>query len=268
MNQLPPLAPRINPAKSHPTNLRTLLAAAALGSVSLAGLSQGAVTATIIETDIAPFLDPNPGSSQAYTPALTASSIDLIQGLLPSHESHPGIHPNYEFARGAGAWTDGSLATTYRVGIPAPSPENEAEDTVAHHAYGSVGIGSLVQYDLGGIFDLTYIDVFMGWNDGGRDQSSFRVWVSGDGVDFTEIADYQKSGNNDPSGRPVTHQVRIIDDGGAFIAEGVRYVEFRVYDADNSHAGIAEIDIFGVPEPGTAVLGLLGGLFLLRRKRF
>ncbi len=247
-----------------PLNYRALLAAAALGSVSLTSLSQGALVVQRFE-DVAPVLDPYVNHTP-YIPGLTASSSDLIEGMLPSFQSHPNsaASPNYEESAGAAQWTNGSLATVYHQ----PGPLGNAAD---HANYGTVGNSSIVQYDLGATFALNYIDIFLGWNDGGRDDGNFSVYTSADGVTFDLLGSYASiPDSNQPADRPVTNQVRFIDDvegTDGIIATGVRFVELRFGSVDNSHIGIVEIDIHGVPEPGTTLLGLLGGVLLLRRRR-
>ncbi|MCA9239904.1 MAG: hypothetical protein KDA37_06885 [Planctomycetales bacterium] len=211
--------------------------------------------------------------SVAGTPdLLTASSTDLIQGLLPvvTYTGGSGSTTN-ELSAGESAWTDGSLKTVYGEG-------GSGGDAVDHAAYGTVtgtvggaDIDTFVTYDLGAKHDLSAIDVYLGWNDSGRDDSSFNALVSADNVTFTQIAAYDKGGDN--TGQitvPVTNLHSIVDDGGASIASGVRYVQLQFTDADNGFAGMVELDVFGtqVPEPLAAGLVGLVGLVLagLRRR--
>ena len=110
-----------------------------------------------------------------------------------------------------------------------------------------------------------------GWNDSGRDDFSFNLLVSPNGVDFAQIASYGKGSDN--TGQitvPITSLHSITDDGAANIASGMQYVQLQITDADNGFAGLVELDVFGtvVPEPASFVLwGLAGLAFAILRKR-
>lgn len=240
-----------------PQILGRLRAAGAVGCLVGAPMLHGAVVINH-STEVAP----SGGAVHApYVPTtIFGSSTDLIQGLAPTVD--PG-DTQYEFSSGAAAWTDGSISTVYNQ----PSPDG---DDVDHASYGTVDNNSVVTYDLGGLFNLTQIDVIMGWNDSGRDDSSFNALVSVDGILFTQIASYDKGPDNTSAfSTPVTNLHRIIDDGGAPIAAGVQFVQLQFTDADNLVAGMIELDVMGVavPEPGSVGLAGLAGLTLLRRRR-
>lgn len=202
---------------------------------------------------------------------LSASSTDLIQGL-PATVTYTGGSGNVNFEQSAGSsvWTNGSLTTVYAQG-------GNAGDAIDHAAYGIVtGItgGSTVHtyitYDLGALYNISQVDVYTGWNDSGRDDSSFEVHFSVDGVTYVKAGDYFK-GPDDTNqiSTPVTNLHRFTEDTSGEIASGVRYVQFIFTDADNGRAGLVELDVFGtaVPEPSVALLGGLGVLGLLRRRR-
>lgn len=201
-----------------------------------------------------------PGSG----PMLSASSTDIAQGLTATYMGGSD-DPGYELSTGVAAWTDGSLATVY--------PENgPGGDAVDHAGYGTVGPNGDATFDLGGFYNLSQVDVFAGWNDSGRDAISFELQVSADDAVYSLIASYTKG--PDDTGQitvPVTNLYSIADDGGADIASAVRYVRLHVTDADNGHAGVVEVDIFGtqVPEPSTCLLAGLAllGCAKLRRRR-
>ncbi len=138
-----------------------------------------------------------------------------------------------------------------------------AGDAIDHAGYASVNSGDLVTYNLGGLYNLSQVDVFSGWNDSGRDDFSFNLLVSSDGVAFSQIATYLKlvENNTGAINEPITSLHSIADDGGADIASAVQYVQISVFNADNNWAGIAEVDVFGsrvVPEPSSiSLLGLV-----------
>lgn len=179
---------------------------------------------------------------------ITASSSDLIHGLLPTVTYTGGTgNTMFELSAGESVWTDGLIATVYGEG-------GSGGDDVDHAAYGAVTgtvggspIHTFVTYDLGELYDLTQVDVFMGWNDSGRDDASFMLNVSSNGTNFLPIIDYDKGGDNTGAiTTPITHLHSIVDDGGASIAPApVRYVQLQFTDADNGTAGMVELDVFG-----------------------
>jgi hypothetical protein len=251
--------------------LRASLTAAAIATVCLAGSASAAVVVNSF-SDVAPT---GGTAGTSYTPTtlpIGASSTDLIQGMTATVTySGPGGtgSTTNESSAGVSAWTNGSLTTVYAT---------TGQDALNHAAYGTVGAQTgnaarlvNVTYDLGALYNLSSINVFSGWNDSGRDDSSFNVMVSTDNSTFTTIATYTKGPDDTSTGpkTPITNLHNVVDSGGATIAPGVRYVTIQFTDADNGFAGVSEIDVLGtaVPEAGTTLLGLLGGLLLLRRKR-
>lgn len=236
---------------------------AMLAVASLAGAT--AVDAAIIVTNTVNVAPAGGAAHVPYNPAtdvsgsgpmFAPSSIDLAQGLT---EAGGGIsttgNDNQETSAGVAATTDGSLATVYNLG-------GNAGDDIDHAAYASVNTNDLVTYNLGGLYNLSQVDVFSAWNDSGRDDFSFNLLVSADGVSFSQIATYLKlvENNTGQINEPITSLHSIADDGGADIASAVQYVQISAFNADNGWAGIAEVDVFGVqvPEPsGVALLGLV-----------
>lgn len=253
---------------------RALLAIAAGASLASLGTSQAAVTLST-RTNVAPAGTPGTShdpSSSGAPEQFAPSATDLINGLTGTVTYTGGTGSTVrEDSAGASAWTNGSITTTYGgAGVP---------DAIAHAAYGVVdatvggsNIDTFVTFDLGSAFNLTAVNVFMGWNDSGRDDSSFNLLVSSDNITFTQIAGYLKPADNTGAiTTPVTNLHSISDDLGGFIANDVRYVQFQFTDADNGYAGLAEIDILGtaIPEPGSAMLLSLAGLAAagLRRRK-
>jgi hypothetical protein len=252
-----------------PTRLRASLATAAVATLCLAGSATAAITVTSL-TDIAPA----GVAGASYTPTtFTASSTDLVQGMTAAVTyTGPGGagSTTNESSAGVSAWTNGSLTTVY-------ATSGAVNDAANHAAYGTVGAQTgtaqrfvFVTYDLGSFYNLSQVNVFTGWNDSGRDDSSFNVLVSTDNLTFSTIATYTKGPDNTGAiTTPVTNLHSVADDGSASIATGIRFVQIQFTDADNGYAGVSEIDVLGtaVPEAGSTVLGLLGGLLLIRRKR-
>lgn len=198
---------------------------------------------------------PHDPSTSGGPAQFQASAIDLAEGLTATVSYAGGTGSTMqELSTGESVWTDGSIATVYGQG-------GSGGDEIDHAAYGTVNgtvggtdIDTLVTFDLLGSFDLARIDVFMGWNDSGRDDSSFNVSVSSDNVSYTQIASYNKGGDNTGAfTTPVTNRHRIDDDAAGKIALGVQYVQFQFTDADNGFAGVVEFDIFDTIDlPGDA----------------
>lgn len=244
---------------------KSLLSGAACALLAIGSAANAAVVVTNVQ-DVAP-AGGNPGDP--YTPsAFTASSSDLLSGLTPLSVTG---NTTQEGAVGVSTWTNGSIATLY-----AKQP-NTGQNLIDNHVpYGTVtanpGTGATTQvvYDLGGLYNLSSADVFAGWNDSGRDLFSFTLEASADNVNYSTIGSFAKNGDNTGAiTTPVTTKIDLVDDGGAAIANGARYVRLTVNDADNGYAGMVEFDVNGTPapEPGSlAVLGL-GAVMMMRRRR-
>lgn len=256
------------------SNLRRWIAVGTTGCLGLAGTAHGAIIVNNL-TNVAPAgtIGATHNPATAGTPnQFSASSTDLLTGLTPTitYVGPGGVgSTTNESSAGPSAWTNGSITTVYNgAGVTA---------TTAHAAYGAVDgkVGSsdndtFVTYDLGARFNLSRAEVFIGWNDSGRDDSSFNLLVSADNLTFTMIASYLKGTDNSGAiTTPVTNLHSIVDNGGASIASNIRYVQLQFTDADNGYAGLTEVDVFGttVPEPTSALLVALGGIAALGRRR-
>ncbi len=246
---------------------KCLLSGAACALVAIGSAANAAVVVTNVQ-DVAP-AGANPGDP--YTPsAFTASSSDLLSGLTPLSATG---NTTQEGAVGVSTWTNGSIATLY-----AKQP-NTGQNLIDNHVpYGTLTANPTLQppttaqvvYDLGGSYNLSSADVFAGWNDSGRDLFSFTLEASADNVNYSPIGSFSKGGDNTGAiTTPVTTKIDFVDDGGASIASGVRYVRLTATDTDNGYAGMVEFDVNGTPapEPGSlAVLGL-GAVVMMRRRR-
>lgn len=260
------------------SRLTGMIAASGIAGLALAGTAQAAAVVTTT-TNIAPEggavhapYDPATDVSDSG-PAMSASGSDLVQGMIATVTYTGGTgSTTAESSAGESAWTNGSLATVY-------AEAGSGGDAIDHAAYGTVTatvggaeIDTFVTFDLGGLFNLSQVDVYTGWNDSGRDDSSFNLLVSADGVTYSSVVSYDKGGDNTGAfSEPITNRHNIIDDGGADLASSVQFVQLHFTDADNGFAGLVEVDVFGqaVPEPGSmALLGLGGLLAMSRRHRY
>jgi hypothetical protein len=249
----------------------------ALGASSCLAISSVADAAIVVNSfqNIAPdgggVHDPHNPSSSGAPDQFSASGSDLAEGLSATvtYTGGTGTTTN-EGSAGESVWTDGSISTVYPEGGP-------GGDAIDHAAYGTVdgrvggaALDTLVTYDFGGFYNISQIDVYLGWNDSGRDDSSFNILVSADNIGYSQIGAYTKPADNTGAfTTPVTNLHRVIDDGSANIAEDIRYVQLQFTDADNGFAGLTEVDVMGtaVPEPSVpALFGLAGLLAFIRRR--
>lgn len=200
-------------------------------------------------------------ASQAV--AYTVSSTDLINGLVPVF-TEAGI-------AGPGFTQEGTTLEAINNGALTTGNANFAS------AGGQDG-GKTLVYDLAGSSDVSSITLYFGWADGGRDNAAgFSIYTKSS-VFASDLGSYTLLATSDqtaPSNGGYFSQVKISDVGGN-IASGVRsiYVSFGPgYDvptgAENGWTGLGEIDVIAaaVPEPSAALLGGLGVLALLRRRR-
>lgn len=169
-----------------------------------------------------------------------------------------------------------------------------AESTSGLHAAGastswSMDQGNLVAVadefitiDLGALYDLTSLHIWQftrntAANDTNRGVKIFDVLVSADNLSFTEVL------SNQTLNKPIdTLPVIGTPDGNepvqsfALIQTGVRYVQLGIdstYESAGTNdwqGGLGEVRFEGVaavPEPSASLLGGIGMLLLLRRRR-
>jgi PEP-CTERM motif-containing protein len=112
-------------------------------------------------------------------------------------------------------------------------------------------------------YNITQIDFYHGWVDGGRDAFSFKIeyqTVAG-GTAWNEYY------NSDAmfAFPDVYYGLTSFTDDSGSIASGVSAVRFSFPQIENGYGGISEIDV--IPEPATLALLTLGGLAIARRRR-
>jgi hypothetical protein len=212
----------------------------ALIALCLTRAAQGVVV-TSVETDIAPS-----GGTGAYTPVFPSggpSSTDILNGLLPSAAVGNFTREN---STGVAALTNGSVATAYG-NQTAESP---------HAAYATGGAGESVTYALSGIYNLSSIVVYGGWNDAGRDQQAYNILTSsnaGSTFDFLGTIDINP-GVQGTDITPVSNRVAFSEDTLPNLKTGVTHVRLEFLGVENGYTGYTEIDVFGTQQflPGDA----------------
>lgn len=219
---------------------RVLLAVCVAMAAWSTDVARGAVVANN-ETDVAP-----EGGSGLYTPTFPSggpSASDLLNGKLPMASAG---NFTLEASTGVAALTNGSVQTAYGTG--------SAESN--HAAYATAGAGSSVTYALGGVFNLSSIVIYGGWNDGGRDAQHYDILTSTDaGQNFTLLASFDNSpGETTPTPLPVSQRVAFTENALPNLAQNVTHLKIDFLAVENGYTGYSEIDVFGAQlfQPGDA----------------
>ena len=241
-----------------------LAALAAVLTIVTMPASYAATVATTPSTENGPNTGSYSPSFTTTTDLIDGSASDLLAGLTATSSSG---NFTLESSPGLGVLTDGRFQD---IGISGPGQPHDAFAT----AGGGNGSGTVVTYnlDLTGAtlgYDISRINVYGGWNDGGRDQQHYTVAFApvSDLTNFTDVltVDFNSTGNQ------VANVTGIEDDGGGNIGTGVGAIRFTFNTVENGYTGYAELDAIGVatvPEPSSiALLGLGGLAFILHRRK-
>jgi hypothetical protein len=185
----------------------------------------------------------------------TVSNNDLLQSSIAGVTSSGNF--NQEGAGGIPALADGVFV------INGGNPSNNAPlATVENNAFIEVSL-NLATSPLG--YDISSINTYGGWNDNGRDAQRFSLSYSlvGDAT-FLPLGsiNFEPTAGGDPSAIRATFGTALT---------GVDAVRIDFFpNQENGYAGLGEIDVIGmatIPEPGSAIAALLGGLGVLARRR-
>jgi hypothetical protein len=219
--------------KKHSLCLAACVVVAALTS----NVALGAVVANP-EFNVAP-----EGGTGLYTPTFASggpSATDVLQGKLPSASLG---NFTLEASAGAPALTNGSVQTAYGDGSGG-SP---------HAAYATAGngggAGTSLTYSLGGVFNLSQIVIYGGWNDGGRDAQHYNILTSTNGgLNYTQLTTFDNSpGQTSAPGvpLPISHRVAFTENALPNLATNVTHVKVDFLAVENGYTGYTEIDVFG-----------------------
>lgn len=190
---------------------------------------------------------------------LAASNSDLLQTQLESVlVSNPDRFTDAGATGGEPSLRDGTTLNPKVVGVG---------------GLAGISSGAFVEYTLDTTvntlgYDLTRVDVFHGWVDGGRDDSLFDVSFSTVAAPDTFNTLFSGASFSAPSNYGRTSVVTELAD----LATAVKKVRIDFPDQENATAGYSEIDVLGqvtIPEPSTFVLAAIGlfGLLLWVRCR-
>jgi hypothetical protein len=221
-------------------------------------LATSAANATVVVTNDSQLAPP---ATLLFTPTYTiASANDVLLGLAPTAQTG---NFNIEFSGGTPILTDGAFGPMNNDGGPTAT-----HPSLATFGNGG-GAGSTLTYTLSSATVLSSIVIYSGWNDSGRDQSSYTVQGSTDGGTTYFNIGTANFNPTIPSGQQSALRVTFTDDAGN-IAGGAALTNLKINAnaTENGYAGLAEITAYSaVPEASTAALGALGLLGLLRRRR-
>ena len=223
--------------------LKTIpLAAVALSA--LAGNSQAAVIV----------------SGSGNNTGFAVSASDLLQTQLVSTTDNITLNVGEN-----NAWSGGATVGNLTDGLFPTSPDSST---------GSLCIsGGDVTYTLDTSvntlgYDLSNIGIFSGWNDDGRDGINVTVSYATVSAPMTFV---NITTATQDDGATKFENANITEGVSPFVlATGVKSIRFTFNSPENGGAGYKELDVIGVatvPEPSAALLGGLGMLALLRRRR-
>ncbi len=146
---------------------------------------------------------------------------------------------------------------------------------------GNISSGSTLTYTFDtvaspGGYVIDEINFFTGWRgpNGDRHQmANFNVTYAtvASPLDFSNSIITGGSGGffTQAGDGSTTGRYGVVDNGSAALATGVAAIRISFVNVQNGAIGMSEIDILGtaIPEPSAALLGGLGLLALLRRRR-
>ena len=226
--------------------LKTIHLAAMVISAS-AGISQAAVTFSGIAN--------NTGFTVDNTSVLTIVNADLSYNTGENNAVPGG--PNY--------WNvldDGIFG----------SPGKTGSTVIA----GDAGPNGLLWKFTAGASTIGSISMYSGWTDNGRLEQHYSVYTTTDvsvtgSSTWTLLATVDNGAGGPTSfatGSDTSLKTTIYDNASSTLASGITGLRFNFSGGQqNGGVGYKELDVQVIPEPSAALLGGLGMLALLRRRR-
>lgn len=188
-------------------------------------------------------------------------SNNLLAGLIPTEYAFDQPRIGGLLFNQAGAAV--STLTDQSAVIPAGGENNQMF---------SIRTGDVLTYSLGAAYNLTQAQIYVAWNDSGRDDfSDAKIEFSTNGTSFITLVDGITTNNVGNGGMLV---ISTLSDGGDIIAGAVTHLRFTFSTVENAGIGGTELFVLGtpsIPEPSTyaAAFGAfaLGFAAYIRRRR-
>ena len=190
----------------------------------------------------------------------TVSGSDLLQTQLSSTTNNITLNTGEN-----DGWSGGATVGSLTDGLFPTSP-NASTGSLNINAGDVIYTLDTSVNTLG--YDLSTISIFSGWNDDGRDGINVTVSYATVASPLTFVT---ISTATQDDGAAKFENANMAESASPFLlASGVKSIKFTFNSPENSGAGYKELDVTGVatiPEPSAALLGGLGMLCLLRRRR-
>lgn len=231
----------------------SILLASALAA--LAGSAGAAITVT------------GAGNSTGFA----VSSTDLLQTQLSSTTNSLTINLGENGHTGSGYGNDVGTVGNLTDGLFQILNDDNITSNGARKSYAISG--GNITYNLDTTtntqgYDISSIGIYTGWQNGGRDGINVQVFYStvASPMTFVSLTTAAQNGIGQYQSGVITETV-----SPNFLATGVKSIRFDFSGGqENGGSGYKELDVVGIatiPEPSAALLGGLGMLALLRRRR-
>lgn len=195
-------------------------------------------------------------TNTAYsTTGFPVSNSDLIEGSLPTVNDANLLRVE------EGVTTSNPAALTN--GSFGPPGLTDPNEVVAIHS------GAMLTYALDTLsnpygYDITNINTYAGWRDGGRDAQDYSIFYSTveAPLTFLTLVNYDPVEGCPSWGCTASDSAVYLSDDSGVLASGVASIQFRFENTENGYVGYRELDVIGnrtsVPEPATMLLLSLG----------
>jgi hypothetical protein len=232
----------------------SILFASALAA--LAGSAGAAITVT------------GAGNSTGFA----VSSTDLLQTQLSSTTNNLTINSGENGHTGSGYGNDVGTVGNLTDGLFQMFNDDNITSNGARKSYAISG--GNITYNLDTTtntqgYDISLIGIYTGWQNGGRDGINVQVFYStvASPMTFVSLTTATQNGIGQYQSGIITETVFPN-----LLATGVKSIRFDFSSTqENGASGYKELDVVGtatIPEPSVTLLGGLGMLALLRRRRY